>query len=90
MAGDRTERPLEESPEPPGPTDNGGDRRRAARYVAPLLAIGLGTLLLLLVWGLNPLWAFAIAPPILFLCGICWVAFRHGFHERAERPGSSR
>ncbi|OLZ40902.1 hypothetical protein A6E15_07815 [Natrinema saccharevitans] len=83
------ERALEESTERSAPS-RGGDRRRAARYVAPFLAIGLGNLLLLLVWGLDPLWAFAVAPPILFLCGICWVAFRHGFHERAGRPGSSR
>ncbi|QCC60539.1 hypothetical protein NP511_00905 [Natrinema thermotolerans] len=87
MSGDAS---LEESAEASTPARGGDDRRRAARYVAPFLAIGAGHLLLLLVWGLDPLWAFAVAPPIVFLCGICWVAFRHGFHERAGRPGSSR
>ena len=76
--------------EPSASTDDAGSRRRAARYVAPFLALGLFNLVLLLRWGLDPLWAFAILPPMVFLSGIGWVAFRHGFHERPAEPGSNR
>ncbi|WP_222918518.1 hypothetical protein [Natrinema sp. SYSU A 869] len=79
-----------EPSESPLSTDETGDRRRAARYVAPFLAIGLVNLGLLLRWGLDPLWAFAVLPPMLFLSGIGWVAFRHGFDERPAGPGSNR
>ncbi|WP_254768656.1 hypothetical protein [Salinilacihabitans rarus] len=58
------------------------DRRRAALYVAPFLAVGLFNLIVLLGWGLEPLWAFAILPPMLFVAAVGWVAFRHGFHRR--------
>ncbi len=71
-------------------SDSGADRRRAARYTAPFLVVGLVNLGLLLRWGLDPLWAFAVLPPMLFLSGIGWVAFRHGFHERPDGPGRSR
>ena len=76
-----------------GPTasaDEARSRWRAARYVAPFLAIGLLNLGLLLRWGLEPLWAFAVLPPVLFLCGIAWIAFRHGFHERPAESGPNR
>nr|WP_321576079.1 hypothetical protein [Halosolutus gelatinilyticus] len=66
--------------------EDAGNRRRAALYTLPFLAIGLGNLLLLLQWGLDPLWAFLILPPILALAAIGWVAFRHGFHEGAPGP----
>lgn len=68
--------------EPSASTDDAGDRRRAAKHVVPFLALGLVNLGLLLRWGLDPLWAFAILPPILGLSAIAWVAFRHGFDER--------
>lgn len=75
---------------PTASTDEAGGRRRAARYVAPFLALGLVNLGLLLRWGLDPLWGFAILPPILFLSGIGWIAFRHGFHERPAGSGPNR
>ena len=55
------------------------DRRRAALAVLPFLAIGLADLVLLLVWGIDPLWGFAILPPILFICVLAWIAFSTGF-----------
>ncbi|WP_254530901.1 hypothetical protein [Natrinema gelatinilyticum] len=76
--------------EPSVRADDGADYRRAARYVAPFFVIGLVNLVILLRWGLDPLWAFAILPPMLFLSGIAWVAFGHGFHERPGRSDSSR
>ncbi|QLG48356.1 hypothetical protein [Natrinema halophilum] len=76
--------------EPTVRTEDGNSRRRAARYVAPFLIIGLVNLGFLLRWGLDPLWGFAILPPVLFLSGIGWIAFRHGFHERPVETDSSR
>jgi hypothetical protein len=69
----------------------GIDRWRAAKYVAPFLALGLFDLALLLGWGLDPLWGFMILPPILFVSVLAWIAFRTGFaSERTgqERPGN--
>ena len=72
--------------ESPLPTDEGvRNRRRAALYVAPFLAIGLANLVLLLEWGLEPLWAFAILPPILAVSAIAWIAFRHGFDRQPRQ-----
>ncbi|WP_226012285.1 hypothetical protein [Halomicrobium salinisoli] len=55
------------------------NRKRAALYVAPFLALGLFDLALLLGWGLDPLWGFMILPPILFVSVLAWIAFRTGF-----------
>ncbi|MFC6975616.1 hypothetical protein ACFQL1_14675 [Halomicroarcula sp. GCM10025709] len=68
--------------------ETGVDRRRAAKYVAPFLALGLFDLVLLLGWGLDPLWGFMILPPILFVSVLAWIAFRTGF--ASERTGEER
>lgn len=60
----------------------GYDRRRAALAVAPFLLVGLADLVLLLGWGLDPLWGFMILPPILFMSVLAWLAFRTGFATR--------
>ena len=65
----------------PLPTETGMSRRRATLWVLPFLGLGFINLISLLGWGLEPLWAFAIAPPILFVTAIAWVAFRSGFVE---------
>ncbi len=54
-------------------------RKWAALFVLPFLLIGLADLVLLLGWGLNPLWGFMILPPILFMSVLTWIAFRSGF-----------
>ncbi|WP_255167951.1 hypothetical protein [Natrononativus amylolyticus] len=70
------------------PTDDGTtDRRRATLYVLPFLTLGLANLVTLLGWGLDPLWAFAILPPILCITLIGWIAFRHDFHDRGRAGG---
>ena len=80
--------------EPSLPTDDDRadrrDRRRAALYVAPCLAIGLANLVLLFGWGLDPLWGFAILPPIAAVSAIAWIAVRHGFDRRPHRPDGRR
>lgn len=55
------------------------NRKQAALAVSPFLAIGLGDIILLLGWGVDPLWGFMILPPILFISAIGWIAFRTGF-----------
>jgi hypothetical protein len=64
----------------PTPTDTSdGNRRRAFLAVLPFLLLGLADVVLLLIWGLNPLWGFVILPPILFISVLGWIAFRTGF-----------
>lgn len=55
------------------------NRKRAALAVLPFLALGLADVVLLLAWGVDPLWGFAILPPILFVSVLAWVAFSTGF-----------
>lgn len=57
------------------------NRRRALLAVAPFLLLGLADVLLLLFWGIEPLWAFAILPPILFSTVLAWLAFSTDFLE---------
>ena len=54
-------------------------RWKAALAIAPFLFLGIASVVLLLGWGLNGLWAFMILPPILFMSVLGWLAFRHGF-----------
>jgi len=61
------------------------DRWQALKAVTPFLLLGLADLVLLLEWGLNPLWGFMILPPILFISVLAWIAFRTGFtQERGQ------
>lgn len=61
------------------------NRKRALLAVAPFLALGIADVLLLLLWGLEPLWGFMILPPILAMSVLAWVAFRGGL--AADRTG---
>jgi len=62
-------------------------RKRAALAVLPFLALGIADVVLLLGWGLNPLWGFMILPPILFVSVLAWIAFRTGFaSDRVDDP----
>ncbi|SFS00336.1 hypothetical protein SAMN05216559_2346 [Halomicrobium zhouii] len=59
--------------------ESGISRKQALLFVSPFLFIGLADLVLLLFWGLDPLWGFMILPPILFMSVLTWIAFRTGF-----------
>lgn len=72
--------------ESPPDTDAGRSRTWAAIAIAPFVALGLADVLLLLFWGLDPLWGFVILPPILFISVLGWIGFRSGFI--ADRPGT--
>ena len=65
------------------------NRKRAVLYILPFVLLGIGNLLLLLGWGLRPLWAFLILPPILFVSVIGYIAFRTGLaSDRLGDEGS--
>jgi len=57
------------------------NRWQAVKAVTPFLLLGLADLVLLLEWGLEPLWGFMILPPILFISVLAWIAFRTGFTQ---------
>lgn len=59
--------------------DEGVSRKQAALFISPFLALGLADVVLLLGWGLDPLWGFMILPPILFISFLGWIAFKYGF-----------
>ena len=69
-------------PNAPLQPDSGDrNRKRAVLAVLPFLGIGLACVLLLLGWGLEPLWAFAILPPILFCSALAYIVFSSDFLE---------
>jgi hypothetical protein len=59
-----------------GPDRN---RKRAILYALPFFALGVGNAALILTWGINPLWAFAQLPPILFTTVLTYVVFSTDF-----------
>ena len=65
----------------PPTDDDGGNRKQAILSVLPFLAIGLGDVVLLLWWGVEPLWGFAILPPILFCSVLAYIVFSTDFLE---------
>jgi len=92
MATTEAESATEERPDgvdgpvdgvPGGTEAESSDRSRwwAALAVAPFLAVGLADVLLLLYWGIEPLWGFAILPPILFCSVLAWIVFSTDFLE---------
>ena len=67
-------------PNAPLQSDSGGrNRKRAVLAVAPFLALGLGNVVLILQWGIEPLWAFALLPPILFCSVLAYIVFSTDF-----------
>lgn len=59
--------------------DDDRNRRRAALYALPFLALGVGNAVLILNFGLEPLWAFAQLPPILFTTVLTYIVFSTDF-----------
>ncbi len=60
-------------------SEKAGNRRRAALSVTPFLALGVADVVLLLWWGIDPLWGFMILPPILFCSVLAYLAFSTDF-----------
>ncbi|MFB6188887.1 MAG: hypothetical protein ABEI57_03300 [Halapricum sp.] len=68
----------------PSVADKQLDRKQATLAVLPFLFLGLADVVLLLGWGLKPLWGFMILPPILFVSVLAWLVFRTGFINKRE------
>jgi hypothetical protein len=63
-------------------------RKQAFLAMLPFLLLGIADVVLLLLWGLDPLWGFMILPPILAISALAWIAFRSGFaRDRTGDPG---
>ncbi|TQQ79295.1 hypothetical protein EGH24_11735 [Halonotius terrestris] len=58
---------------------SGRNRKRAVLYALPFFALGIGNATLILVWGIDPLWAFAQLPPILFTTALTYLVFSTDF-----------
>lgn len=68
-------------------TDVRLSRKQAFLAMLPFLLLGVADVVLLLLWGLDPLWGFMILPPILAISVLAWVAFRSGFaRDRTGDP----
>ncbi|MFC4356369.1 hypothetical protein ACFO0N_00230 [Halobium salinum] len=65
----------------PPQLENDRNRKQAVLYTLPFLAIGLGCVVLLLLWGLEPLWGFVIILPILFCSMLTYIVFSTDFLE---------
>ncbi|WP_439025724.1 hypothetical protein [Haloarchaeobius sp. DT45] len=63
----------------PIPDDDEVSRKQAFLFILPFLLLGLADVVLLLGWGLDPLWGFMILPPILAISFLGWIAFKYGF-----------
>lgn len=55
------------------------NRKRGLLSTLPFLFIGLADVVLLLFWGIEPLWGFAILPPILFCSVLSYIVFATDF-----------
>jgi len=64
--------------------ESGRKRKRAALYSLPFLLLGLGNVALILGWGIEPLWAFLLLPPILFCTVLTYIVFSTDFLEGRE------
>ncbi|MFW6376857.1 MAG: hypothetical protein ACOC0F_02675 [archaeon] len=67
-------------------SESGKNRRLAALATLPFLTLGLIDVVLLLEFGLDPLWGFVILPPILFVTVLAWIAFSTDFLD--DRGGA--
>jgi cobalamin synthase len=68
--------------------DAGLGRRQAFLATLPFVGLGVADLLLLLEYGLDPLWGFMILPPIAMMSVLAWIAFRGGLAR--DRVGDPR
>ncbi len=74
------------SPIPDDDPDGHMSRKRAALAVLPFFALGVADVVLLLRWGLEPLWGFVVFLPIVAISVLGWVAFKTGFVGDEDGP----
>lgn len=52
-----------------------------ALIVVPLFLLGAGNVVLILQWGINPIWGLLLFPPVVFISAIGWIAIRGGIAD---------
>ena len=62
-------------------------RRKAALIVIPLFALGIGNVLLILQWDMNPIWGALLVPPVVFISALGWIAIEGGIAGGASEGG---
>jgi hypothetical protein len=58
--------------------------KKAAVVVVPCFVLGIGNVVLILQWGLNPLWGVLLFPPVVFVSAIGWIAISGGIVDRGS------
>lgn len=59
--------------------DDAADGTRTALIVVvPLFVLGAGNVVLILQWGLNPVWGALLLPPVVFVSVLGWIALQNG------------
>lgn len=57
-------------------------KKKAVVVVVPCFVLGIGNVVLILQWGLNPLWGVLLFPPVVFVSVIGWIAISGGIVDR--------
>jgi hypothetical protein len=63
------------------PDGRDAGRRKAALIVVPLFVLGLGNVVLILQWDLNPIWGVLLVPPVIFISALGWIAIEGGIAD---------
>lgn len=68
----------------------GVDWKRATLIIIPFLALGVGNGVLIVQWGLNPIWGLMLLGPVIFVSIIGWLAIRGGIGDGRLDDGEAR
>ena len=63
-------------------------RRKAALIVVPLFVLGVGNVLLILQWDMNPVWGVLLVPPVIFISALGWIAIEGGIADGVGGGGT--
>ncbi|CCQ35498.1 uncharacterized protein Nmlp_1289 [Natronomonas moolapensis 8.8.11] len=72
-----------------GTDRRGGRRRKAALIVVPLFVLGVGNVVLILQWDMNPVWGLLLIPPVIFISALGWIAIEGGIAGGADDRGGN-
>jgi len=62
--------------------------KTALIVVVPLFVLGAGNVVLILNWGMNPVWGALLFPPVVFVSVLGWIALRGGIAGDRGMDGS--
>ena len=55
--------------------------RKAAIVIVPFFLMGAGNVVLILQWGLDPMWGVLLFPPVVFISALGWIAISGGIAD---------